>query len=58
MLSLEAENARISYVGVALSKEHAISWIAHIKVDLDDLVGRERYRLHLKISSLLGISLC
>uniref|UniRef100_A0A1B6DG25 Ubiquitin-protein ligase E3B n=1 Tax=Clastoptera arizonana TaxID=38151 RepID=A0A1B6DG25_9HEMI len=29
--SLEAETARFSYIGVALSKEHAISWISHIK---------------------------
>uniref|UniRef100_A0A1B6LAX7 Ubiquitin-protein ligase E3B n=1 Tax=Graphocephala atropunctata TaxID=36148 RepID=A0A1B6LAX7_9HEMI len=31
VLSLEAENVRVSYVGVALNKEYAISWIAHIK---------------------------
>ncbi|XP_054278321.1 ubiquitin-protein ligase E3B-like [Macrosteles quadrilineatus] len=31
VLSLDSESAKISYVGVALSKDHAISWITHIK---------------------------
>ena len=32
--SLECESARFSYVGIALNKEHALQWIAHMKVVL------------------------
>lgn len=29
--SLENESPKLSCVGVALNKEHAVSWIAHLK---------------------------
>lgn len=30
--SLDADSARLSYIGVALQKEHSIAWIRHIKL--------------------------
>lgn len=29
--SLESDSIKLSYIGVALNKEHAIAWIAHVK---------------------------
>jgi ubiquitin-protein ligase E3 B len=29
--SLESDSIKLSYIGVALNKEHAIAWIAHMK---------------------------
>lgn len=31
MSSLESDSIKLSYIGVALSKEHAIAWISHVK---------------------------
>jgi ubiquitin-protein ligase E3 B len=29
--SLESDSIKLSYIGVALNKEHAIAWISHVK---------------------------
>lgn len=32
LASLESENPKLSYIGVALNKDHSIAWIRHIKL--------------------------